>query len=189
MNAFTEERSFELDKLIGPSDVLFSAEEAAPGEETLLGALEALPDGGLLVINLTNVRVSSEAARRLLRRALRRVAEGELSGRFIVVFGLESSRYNIDVMLQGEKLVAVERLSNGTSRLVGRAEPAVIETYQYLMGRRSATASDVKNHFQLENTSTATNRLTKLWKLALARRIEESPLPGGGKQYVYAAVK
>ena len=189
MKSFTEERSLELGKLIGPGDVLFSAEEAAPGEETLLVALEALPDGGLLVVNMTEVRVSSEAARRLFRRALRRVAEGELSGRYIVLLGLEGSRYNIDVMLQGEKLVTVERLSKGASQLVGRAEPAVIETYNYLTGIRSATASDVKNHFQLENISTATNRLTKLWKLALARRIEESSVSGGGKQYVYAAVK
>ena len=183
------ETIIDLSEFFEPAAALFSADEVAAVEEEVLRALENLPEGGLLVINLAEVRVSSEAGRRLLRRGMRRVAGGELSGRFIVLSGIDKSRYNIDVMLRGENLVTVERLVSRDSRLVGRVEPAVRETYEYLTARRFATASDVKQRFRLENTSTATNRLTKLWKLALARRVEEKAVAGGGKQYVYTAVK
>ena len=186
---FTAEICLRLADVVEERGVLFSARDAAGGEGAVLEALESLPDGGLLVVDFSSVRVSSEAARRLIRRAVQRVAGGELGGRFIVLAELGGSWYNVDVMLQGEDLVIVERLSNGDARVIGRVEPAMRDTYEYLLTRTFAAAGDVKRHFRLENTSTATNRLTKLWKQALARRVEEMTVPGGGKQLVYTAVR
>jgi predicted transcriptional regulator len=42
---------------------------------------------------------------------------------------------------------------------------------------------------KLVNISTATNRLTNLAKAGVARRVEHRPVSGGGREYVYAAVK
>jgi hypothetical protein len=156
----------------------------------LIRALESLPPGALLPVDFDGVMISSEAARELLRRVLRRITSDELDDRFIVLERLGPSRYNVGLMLKGEGLTAVERGSEGgPPRLLGRVEAAVQQTYEFLLGKDVATAREVQEHFDLSSISTATNRLTNLAKLALARRVAEEPVQGGGRQYLYAAVR
>ncbi|MDH3292055.1 MAG: hypothetical protein OEQ75_13685, partial [Gemmatimonadota bacterium] len=110
--------------------------------------------------------------------------------RYIVLSGLGSSRYNVEVMLQGEGLVTVERaVEPPESRLVGRVEPSVAQTFTALAARGIATASEVRADLKLNSTQAATNRLAALVKSALARRVAEQPLEGGGREYVYAALQ
>jgi hypothetical protein len=172
------------------SELLFDAGDARPKESALLARLEHLPPGGLLPIDFSGVRVASEAARQLLRRAVRRVTSGELQDRFLVLTGLGSGRYNIEVVLEGEGLTMVERLTDGTgARLIGRVDPAVRETYQFLLEQGDVRAKDVFVRFSLANLSTAANRLTTLCRLSLAYREDQEPVPGGGRQYVYVPVR
>lgn len=166
----------------------FRAADTAQAEQSLLDTLEALPPGGLLEIDFTSVRISSEAARQLLKRALLRLRSGELADRFLVFGDLGDSQYNVDVMLVGEGLTAVERVEDEGPQLRGVVDPAMRDTYTFLSSVPMATASIVQEHFGLGNVSTATNRLTNLAKLALARRVEQRPVSGGGREYVYAAV-
>lgn len=168
---------------------LFTAAEAMEAERALLDELDRLPTGGLLAIDFTGVRVSSEAARQLLRRALLRVTTGELKDRYIVLGDLGDSFYNVEIMLEGENLVAIERSADDGPQLRGDVDPAVQTTYSHLVSVSEATASSVQNHFSLANISTATNRLTTLSKLGLARRVAHRPVAGGGREYVYAAVR
>lgn len=191
MNAFREQPPFLVRTAGGDvGDLLFDADDARPKETALLDRLEQLPRGGLLPIDFAGVRVASEAARQLLRRAMRRITGGELEDRFVVVTGLAAGRYNIEVVLEGESLTMVERLTDGTrARLLGRVDPAIRDTYQFLLTVPTGRAKDVYEHFALANTSTATNRLTALAKLALAYRIDQEAVLGGGRQYVYAAVQ
>jgi hypothetical protein len=168
---------------------VFTAGEAADAESALLDELDRLPAGGLLEIDFTGVRVASEAARQLLRRALLRVSTGELKDRYIVLGDLGDSLYNVEIMLDGEKLVAVERSADEGPQLRGDVDPAVQATYSHLLSVSEATASSVQDHFSLANISTATNRLTTLSRLGLARRIDHRPVVGGGREYVYAAVR
>lgn len=191
MKAFTELSPFPVRAAeTGDFEVLFTGAEAADKEAALIHVLESAPPGSLLPVSFEGVMISSEAARELLRRVLRRIMSGEIEDRFIVLERLGPSRYNVGLMLAGEGLTAVERPEEGCgSQLLGRAEAAVRQTYEFLLGCDVATARDVQEHFDLSSISTATNRLTKLAKLALARRVTEEPVPGGGRQYLYAAVR
>jgi hypothetical protein len=121
---------------------------------------------------------------------LRRVAGGELAGRHVVLTDVGRSRYNLEAMLKTEGLTVVERRpgEQGGSVLMGRVDPAVRDTYLFMVTHGETTARDVKEHFALETTSAGTNRLTTLAKLGLARRVAERAVDGGGREYVYQAV-
>ncbi len=191
MIPFPESALVPLVNVVGqPTGDLFAAHEAGAAETVILEALERLGPGGLVTVDFEGVRVSSEAARQLLGRALRRVAGGEFADRFLILWRLGSSRYNTEVMLQGEGLVAVERVSEPPgAQLLGRFEPAVKDTFEFVLSKTVTTASEVKEELALESTAAATNRLSRLAKLALARRVAERAVPGGGREFVYAAVR
>lgn len=170
--------------------LLFTGDDARPVEAALLARLEAVRPGSVLPVDFTSVRVASEAVRQLLRRAIKRIVTDAEEGRFIVLDHLSHSRYNVDVTLRGEGLTAVERLHDGTSaRLLGQIDPAVRETYLFALAQGEVRAKDVLEHFELAAISTATNRLANLAKLGLAYRTSAESIAGGGRQYVYAAVK
>lgn len=188
MNTVIEEVAFPVRSAAGKRS-LFTHDEGAPVEAALLDQLERLPPGGLLVVDFTGVRTASEAARQILRRALHRLSGGELADRFLVLAGLGPSLYNVDVMLRGEQLTAVERSAAEGAQLRGQVDPAMRETYAFLLTRPTVTAKIVQDHFGLQNISTATNRLTNLARLGLARRVEQRPVAGGGREFVYTAVR
>jgi hypothetical protein len=187
--SFSDEVTLNLTTLVD-EEVLFEAREAEAAEQAILSSMERLQPGALLVFDLGGVRVSSEAARQLLRRVLHRLRSGEIIDRYIVLRGLGSSRYNVEVMLQGEGLASVERTQEAPRwRLLGRLEPALVETFQALASRPTATAKVLRKDLKLKSTQAATNRLATLTKAALARRVTEQSLEGGGREYVYAAVR
>lgn len=188
MKPFNEAEPFRLkDHLVTSAPFKDADTEAA--ERALLEALDELPVGSLLTVDFTGVRISSEAARRLLRRALLRITGGELADRYLVLGDLGDSLYNVEVMLEGESLVVVERSDDEGAILRGDVDQAIRDTYAFVRSVPEATASLVQAHFKLSNISTATNRLTNLSKLAIARRVEQRPVAGGGREFVYAAVQ
>jgi len=190
MNPFPQGATVSLATVFRGPVSLFGADEAAPAEPVILESLERLGAGGLVVIDFDGVRVSSEAARQLLGRAIRRITSGELSDRFVILWQLGASSYNTKVMLEGEGLTTVERLATSPgARLLGRFEPAVRETFDFVLSTESTTAGEVKEALGLESTAAATNRLTRLAKLALVRRIAERAIAGGGREFVYSAVR
>lgn len=198
MKTFERIETFEVRQAL-PRDVptspegpttLFTDEDGAAIEAALLERLEQMPPGSLLVIDLSGIRVASAAARRILRRALLRVTGGELADRFLAVTGMSETRYSVKVMLESEGLTLVERpAEGGPARLLGKIDPAVEETYGFVSGVPRATAHDVMKQFEQRTISAATNRLTRLASLGLARRVDQEIIEGGGRQYVYAAVR
>ncbi len=186
---FIEMPPLHLVDLVDRGKSLFTAAEARDAEAYLLDALEAVPEGGLLPVHLEGVRLSSEAARQLLRRALLRIRAGELTDRYLVLGDLGESLYNVEIMLSGEELVVVERADEEGVQLRGDVDPAMLATHRFLCTTSGATASAVQQHFGLNNISTATNRLTSLTKRGLARRVQHRAVAGGGREFVYAAVR
>jgi hypothetical protein len=186
---FMEAPPFRLSSHIGDRRSLFTKAEAEDAERALLDTLDALAPGTLLLVDLSGIRISSEAARQLLRRALLRITRGELSDRYLVLGDLGESLYNVDVMLSSESLTMVERTDEEGPQLRGVVDPAIRDTYAYLAGKPTATASMVLNDLGLSTISAATNRLTNLTKLGLARRVTQRAVSGGGREYVYAAVQ
>ena len=190
MKSFIEAEPFRLEEYEPPGGgPMFTADEAAEAENALLVTLGGLPRGSLLVVDTSGVKIASDAARQLLRRALLRLSTGELEDRYLVLDDLGRSEYNVQVMLRGERLTMVERVGQSGAKLLGQVDPAMEQTYDFLRSVPSATAGDVQRKFGLGTISAATNRLSNLSKLALARRIDERPVAGGGREYVYAAVR
>jgi hypothetical protein len=189
MKPYEEAPPFRVKQRAGKKSVLFVSADTDAAERELLDALEALPLGSLLPVDFTGVRISSEAARQLLRRALLRITTGELTDRYLVLGDLDDSQYNVDIMLAGEGLVAVERTVDEGPQLRGQVDPAVRETYNYLLRVETATANGVLAALKLTNISTATNRLANLARLGLARRVEQRPVAGGGREFVYEVIK
>jgi hypothetical protein len=188
VNAFTTIAPFDVREAWGQSEPLFVDADALPLEVSLLTRIAELPPGGLLPIDFAHIRIASEAARQLIRRAIIRLSSGELQDRYIVLINLESNRYNLEAMLRTEGLVAVERTKGGP-HLIGRVERAAEETFSYAASKRAVTASMVQERFGLQGIAAANNRLTSLWKLALLRRADARSLPGGGREFLFAAVK
>jgi hypothetical protein len=164
-------------------------EEVVPMERALLLRMDQLSPGDTLVVNFDGVSMSSDAARRLLKRTILRVQGGEWSDRAVVLDRLGRGRYNVKVMLQSEHLAVVARNEKGAATLLGDAEPAAIDTYELLAKRSSATARDVLKAFSLNTVAAATNRLARLAKIGAVRRVGQESVEGGGLQYRYAAVK
>ena len=188
MKSFNETAPFRVGEHV-TTPAPFKDADTEAAERALLERLDQLPPASLLAIDFSGVRISSEAARRLLRRALLRLTGGELADRFLVLGDLGDSLYNVEVMLEGESLIAVERSDDEGPVLRGDVDQAIKDTYVYLRSVPIATASMVLEHLKLSNISTATNRLTNLSKLGLARRVEQRPVSGGGRESVYAAVQ
>ena len=173
----------------GRARSLFTRGDTEAAELALLDRLEKEERGILLLVDFSGVRISSEAARQLLRRALLRITAGELAEKYLVLGDLGESRYNVEVMLLGESLIAVERSEDEGPKPRGAVDPAVRATYEYLVSKPTATASMVLSDLGLSAIAAATNRLSNLAKLGLARRVEQRPVAGGGREYVYAAVR
>ena len=189
MNAFNEVAPMAVGTGKGPL-VLISEEDTVEIEARLLAALDALPVGGLLPLDLEGVQLSSESARQLLRRAIRRVSSGELDDRFLVVQNLRRGRYSVEAMLKLEGLTLAERVAEGhPPALLGKVDPVVKETFEFLVRNGDATARDLVDEFKLKTVSAATNRLTTLGALGLARKVAQEGLPGGGFQYRFAPVR
>lgn len=186
MNAFVEVEPFLVREYVG--EIAFLAEDAEKAAAALLSRLDVLPPASLLVVDFAERKVASDAARALLRRPLKRIVGGELEDRYLVLKDLGASEYSVGVMLKGEGLVAVERTDEGPE-LQGAVDPAVRDSYEKLLSSGTLTASQLRDALQLNNISTATNRLTNLAALGLARRIEFRPASKGGREYVYAAVR
>ena len=189
MNAFNEISPMLVRQ--GADDrVLITEEETVDIEARLLAALEVLPPGGLLPLDLDGVRLSSESARQLLRRAIRRITGGELDDRFLILQNLRRGRYSVEAMLKLEGLTVAERVADGhPAALFGKVDPVVKETYDFLVRIGEATARDLVEEFNLKTVSAATNRLTTLSTLGVARRVAQERLPGGGFQYRFAPVR
>lgn len=189
MNALRESHAFH----VSPDSAeltIISEEEAAPLERGLLEELERLPGGSVLPLDLAGVRLSSESARQLLRRALRRLSSGELDDRFLVIQNLRRGRYSVEAMLKLEGLTVVERVADGhPPQLLGKVDSVVKETYDFLVRNGDATARDLVDEFALKTVSAATNRLTNLTSLAVARRTAPESLPAGGVQFRYVPVR
>jgi len=187
MNAFIEQMPLRLASHVDEG-IAFLDGDATKAEAALLEILESAPPGSLVPIDFSGVLIASAAARRLLKRPMLRLRAGELADRYIVLGDLGDSEDNVSIMLRDESLPMVERTSSGPL-LLGDPDVAVDETWRFLSSKSSSTASEVKEALALASISSATNRLTSLAKLSLARRVDQRTVPGGGREFVYSAVR
>jgi hypothetical protein len=190
MNTTLREVRFVVREAAGGRGNLMVDAQAEPVERKLLTLMESVGPGETVVVDFGGVRITSDAARQLLKRViLRTTRNGEWKGRAVVLDRVDGGPlYNIEVMLGWEGLAAVTR-SGGRVSLLGAADTALAETHDFLLRRSSATAREVQEAFGLKTVAAATNRLVRLADLGAVRRVAQEPAEGGGLQYRYAAVR
>ncbi|OQZ05372.1 MAG: hypothetical protein B6D36_10495 [Planctomycetes bacterium UTPLA1] len=151
-------------------------------------AFEALPEGGVIVIDAADVEVFDFSfANELFGKTLLRLSS-EYQGRFVVVTGLkEYTRVNLNEALKSLGLTMIERKGKSLL-LIGKVHPTDLETFRAVASAKgpvSATALGEK----LEVALTAMNeRLTKLAKLGLVRR-RPAVSAAGREQYEYTVLE
>lgn len=152
------------------------------------GALESLPDGGVLVIDATGVEVFDFSfANELFGKTLIRLS-AEFPGRFVVVVGLkEYTRVNLNEALKSLGLTMIEKKGRSL-QLIGKVHPTDQETFLAVTSaKRPVSASAIGE--QLGVALTAMNeRLAKLAKLGLVRR-QPAVSAAGREQYAYTALE
>lgn len=165
-------------------------EQVAEIRGALLSELERLPIGETVTIDFDDVGMSSGAARKFLATALNQIKRGgQFEGKGVVLSGLGNGKYDVKVMLESENLTAVVREDGNRTTLLGSAEQATVETYEFLSTKDTALAREVKDAFGLGSVAAATNRLARLAEIGVVRRVGQESAEGGGVQYLYAAVR
>lgn len=178
-----------IDVAKGRNEFMWPA-EVAPLKAELTTRLAKISQGENLVVDFTDVGMSSGAAREFLSRALSQLQQGgALHGRGLVLRGLGRGRYDVKVMLESENLTAVAVDDKGRASLIGSAEDAAVKTYEFVASKPVTLAREVRDAFDLRSVAAATNRLVRLADMGVVRRIGQEPAEGGGLQYLYAAVR
>jgi hypothetical protein len=179
------ERCVELSKE-GPH--LWTRDLAKKLRHAVDAALEALPEGGVLVVDAKGVEVFDFSfANELFGKTLLRLPT-EYPGRFVVVQGLtEYTRLNLAEALKSLGLAIIERKGT-TPRLLGKIHPTDQQTFDAVRKAKDP-ASAAALAAKLDVGLTAMNeRLSKLAKLGLVRR-SNAVSPAGREQYEYSVLK
>jgi hypothetical protein len=157
--------------------------------EALGGALEALPDGGVLYVDTRGVELMDYSfADEALGIMVSRVASGEYGDRRVVL--VEEDRElleNIEASLRQRELalLRVEEVG-GEPEVVGEVPGHLVETLEAIHAAGSISNADLAERLGLNHTA-CNNRATRLLKLGLIHRRKNTAAPGG-RQYSYEKV-
>lgn len=151
-------------------------------------ALEALPEGGVLVIDAADVEVFDFSfANELFGKTLIKLST-EFQGRFVVVVGLkEYTRLNLNEALKSLGLTMIEKKGR-SHQLIGKVHPTDQETFLAVTSaKRPVSASKIGEELGVALTA-MNERLTKLAKLGLVRR-QPAVSAAGREQYEYTTLE
>jgi hypothetical protein len=160
------------------------------GKEIQLEILRCLSqEVGTVVLDFSQVQfMDFSCADEAITIPLRRILAGEFEGRFIVLRGLEESVFeNVEAVLKIRNLQCLFIDKKGEPKVMGELKKPLRETLELVLKRRRITAREVANVLGLK-INTSSNRLSQLSSLRLIRRLEEAPVIGGGRQYVFEAI-
>lgn len=189
MNTGERNEVFDIYHHTNPQTEFMWEKDVTDLEAELMRRVAGLRQGDTLVVDFSKIGMSSGAARQFLKRVLVRIQGGDLHGRGLVLRSLGRGLYDIQAMLEWEGLTAVAQNDRGEPTLIGAADQALLETYQFLAKRSSVVAREVRDEFGLKTVAAATNRLVRLASIGAVRRVGQEPAEGGGLQYRYAAMR
>ena len=166
---------------------LWGRETARRVRARLVGILETMRAGDVLVVDAAGVNAFDFSfAAELFSKTLATLA-GEFPGRFVVVENPnECTGENLAEALGRSNLVMIVR-KQGEVSLLGKAHPADQQTFAEIIRTRDAVSAVALSR-KLEVNLTAMNeRLSKLTSLGLVRR-ERASSTAGREQYVYRSL-
>jgi hypothetical protein len=157
--------------------------------EVLGEALETLPKGGVLYVDIRGVDLMDYSfADEALGILVSRVAGGEYGERHLVL--VEEDRdllENVEASLRQRSLAMLRVDEVGAQPgLVGGIPDHLVETLREIQAAGSITNAELAKRLGLNHTA-CNNRATRLAKLGLIHRHIETAAPGG-RQYTYERV-
>jgi len=182
-----------INKYIINDKILNGRDQGKALREKILAHLEKEPVDIIMPISFEHVDfMDYSLTDEMLCKLIRRIISGELGERYIVVESLnESLKENINVALKERELCCVYVKSDGKVEILGKLSTPLRETYEYAVEQKKITTRDIFDvkKFNLENISAASNRLTRLEKLGLLHNNKDEVVEGGGRQFVFEAIK
>jgi hypothetical protein len=157
--------------------------------DSLEGALEELPKGGILYVDTRGVELMDYSfADESLGILVSRSASGEYGDRHLVL--VEEDRdllENVEASLRQRSLAMIRVDEIGAEPgIVGKVPDHLVETLQAIYDAGSITNAALAARLDLNHTA-CNNRATRLAKLGLIHRRIETAAPGG-RQYTYERI-
>jgi len=166
---------------------LGTRQEGRRARDELLCALEALPPGGKLLVDLSGLEVlSGSFADEALAKVAAKLKDGELPDRYLLVkAGEEELLEDLSERLARRGLALFALLEDGW-RILGRLPGYLEETLHWIVKHGEATSPELAQALSI-SVKNASTRLSELQKLRLIELVRESR-PMGGVQYRARAV-
>jgi len=153
--------------------------------EDLISALERLPEGQLLVVDLSGLEVlAGSFSDQVLVETADELAQGALPGRYLLLRSpTEILVEDLDVRLKERKLALLALVKKGGWRLLGYLPHYLVEAFAWIAEHGETTSEELAEALSIsvENAST---RFSALVRLRLARVVRESRNVGGFRHRV-----
>lgn len=156
-------------------------------KQELLDRLAALPANSLLVLDLSAVEFMDYSWADEVVASLLEASRQAESPRFVVVRRPNphvSESISAAVSLHGLTCVQVD--NEGKPGVLGSLSPALLQTYNLAVTHGQISAQDLPDSL---SPSTKSNRLKELERRGLLYRVGEEVIDGGGRRYIYEAVR
>lgn len=184
----------------GPKKVYSAPDDPAVIQlrDALLDCLRDGSENTVIPLLLEGKVLAASCHAAVLGPVLKKVLRGDSPGRYIVVHDPDGTNdWDADAALrkksedEGVKLLCVWIGPSGEPQLVGAVDPAVQETYFFVLTctrtGKSATARVLAEE-QGIRIQAASNRMSKAASFGVIHALRDEPAEGGGTQRVYVPI-
>lgn len=154
--------------------------EGKRAREDLLAALERLPAGRLLVVDLSGLEVlAGSFSDEALVEAVARLAVGAVPERYLLLRSpAEGLVEDLDVRLRERRLALLALMGKKDWRLLGYLPPYLAQAFDWIAGHGETTSAELAEALSV-SVDAASIRLTELSRLRLVRVLREARSVGG----------
>ncbi len=153
--------------------------EGRRARRELLRVLEGLPEGSVLVVDLTGLDVlSGSFADEALGETVAQLAAGALPGRYLLIDSpSDEILEDLELKLKARRLALVASIGK-TWRVLGHLPPHLAQALEWLTGRKEATSQELACALGV-SVAGASVRLAELARLRLVHRVQRPRSMGG----------
>jgi hypothetical protein len=155
--------------------------------------LKENPLDSIMPIDFGQVQfIDYSCADELICKLVKRIAIRDYGERYILISGAKDIiKENLRVALKERGLVVPGIDDNGNSCLYGEISQEMKDTYMFVVKKETFTARDIAESELVTGNkiNSASNRISKLDDMGLVRKVNQENIGGGGRQYIYEAVK
>ncbi len=156
----------------------------------LRGELRALPDGGILFLDIRRVKFATSSCLNEILRVFDESKSPEFNSKFVLLranFRNEELIDCLNYVIKDKGIVVPAIDEEDNWQLIGDLSKALRDTLEFVREKTGVTSTQVSSYFEIP-LSAASNRLKQLYEMKLTRREEETVSESGGRQFVYQAL-